>query len=462
MIDTSTPRLPSPASARGDTLIEVVISALLLALVVVGTLTGLNSANRTTSIDRERSQADALAQQEEDQLRSDPINKLSELSETHEVLQHEVNANGTKYLISSSARYISDATATASCSSTTPQADYIQTTSKVTWTELGKGKPVVETSLISPPPDSALIVQVTNQAGEAVPHMAVSAAGPSNESAETSSDGCAILAVQPGEYQLNVHRGEYVDPNGYENSDEDPSTNTPLYVVAEASVKTAFEFAKAGTITAHYENTVSHEKVAGDTFIATNANSSMNPAFRSFGKVGVFAKEVSSQAKVFPFGSRYTVYAGTCTEDNPQAVNSSLSDPQVEVSPGGSAEPTLPLPPISIKVLSGKSSSSPGSRVAKAMVTLEDTGCGAKREAETASPSGELTYPAPYGKYKLCVTGGSSGVAANRKYTTTFINNTPEGPSEAATMTNGGEEGKTAIIYLGSGAANTTTGTTCP
>ena len=116
----------------------MIVSALLLAVIVVGTLTGLNSANRATSLDSARSQADALAEQEEDQLRSEPINKLSELSETHEVVQHEVNAGGTKYTISSTAKYIADATATASCTSTSEKADYIQTTSAVTWNALGQ------------------------------------------------------------------------------------------------------------------------------------------------------------------------------------------------------------------------------------------------------------------------------------------------------------------------------------
>ena len=102
------PARRSLASSAGDTLIEVVVSALLLAVIVVGTLTGINSANRATSLDRARSQADSLAQQDEDHLRSEPINKLSELSETHEAVLHEVDAGGTTYTISSTAKYIAD------------------------------------------------------------------------------------------------------------------------------------------------------------------------------------------------------------------------------------------------------------------------------------------------------------------------------------------------------------------
>ncbi len=451
MIDTFYARLPDPASQLGDTLIEVVISALILGVIVVGTLTGLNSANRATSLDRARSQADALAQQEEEQLRSEPIAKLSELSTTHEVVLHEVDASGTKYIIRSTAQYISDATATSSCNSATPQANYIQTTSEVTWSWIGTGKPVVETSIISPPPDSAVIAQVTNQAGEAVPNMDVTATGPSNISTETSSDGCAILAISPGEYALNVSRSGYVDQNGYRNSNEDPISDSPFYVVAETSVKNRYEFAQAGTLEVSFENANTKLAAEGDSFVA--ANNGMSPAFKAFGTVGTFKPTVTSGATVFPFTSKYSIYAGTCEADNPHVVNSANSEPITElVQPGKTATAKVGLPPISIKVLSGTSKTAQGSAVTNAVVTLTDTGCTTKRETKT-NGSGELSYPAPYGKYSLCVTGGTSGVAANRKYTTTFSDNTSAGPSEAATMTNGKElSAGAAVIYMGSGA----------
>ncbi len=51
----------------------MLVSALLVGLIVVGTFSGLNSTNRATSLDRARSQADALAEHDEEQLRSEPI-----------------------------------------------------------------------------------------------------------------------------------------------------------------------------------------------------------------------------------------------------------------------------------------------------------------------------------------------------------------------------------------------------
>jgi Tfp pilus assembly protein PilV len=446
------------ASAAGDTLIEVVVSALLLAIIVVGTLTGLNSANRATSLDRARSQADVLAQQDEDQLRSEPISKLSELSETHEAVLHEVDAGGTKYTISSTAKYVADATATASCTSTSEKADYIQTASTVTWSSLGTGRPVVETGIISPPADSALIVQVTGASGEAQPNMDVTATGPTNISTTTSTDGCAILAVLPGEYKLNVDKPghDYVDPNGYEESDQDPAIDSSLYVVAETTVKKGYQFAEAGALEVTFENEISGTKVptVGDSFVA--GNTTMNPAFRTFGTVGTYKPEVTSPKSVFPFASsKYSVYAGTCEADNPHVVNSANAEPTaVSVLAGKTAKATVALPPVNIKVMSG-SASSPGTAVQGAAVVITDTGCGTSR-LFTTETGGVLPHPdLPFGKYSMCVSN-----AGNKWEGTTLENNTTSGPSSTS-WTNGGTSGGIATIYLGTGVTGVTTGA-CP
>jgi Tfp pilus assembly protein PilV len=455
MIDTFHARLPDPASQLGDTLIEVVISALILALVVVGTLTGLNSANRVTSLGRERSQADTLAQQEEDQLRSEPIKKLSELSQTHEVIQHEVNASGTKYTVTSTAQYIADATATTSCSATTAEADYIQTTSNVTWNSLGTGKPVVETSVISPPPGSVLIAQVTNQATEALPNASVTATGKSSYSDETSKNGCAILAVEPGQYTLNVSKAGYVDENGYPNSDEDPLTSAPVYVVAENSVKKPFKFGKAGALEMHFANASTNVTETGDAFTA--ANTSMNPAIRAFGATGTYTSSVTTAKTLFPFPEGYTVFAGSCEADNP--ANFGISPAKATLGPGETVSATVPQPPVKIRVMSGTEagSSHEGTAVASATVVVTDTGCSTTRTLTTES-KGALSHPGlPYGKYSMCV--GTAG----KTWEGIFENKTTSGPPE--TWTGDGTKENSALIYMGtspSGSPGKTKTGTCP
>ncbi len=260
------------ASEQGDTLIEVLVSALLIAVITTATLFGLDSTNRATAIDRARSQADALAQQDEEQLRSEPVAKLSELNRTYKVEEGRTShGSGTTYTITSTSQYVSDATATASCTSSKPSANYLLTTSKVTWPSMGKTKPVSETSIISPPVSSSLIGQVANS-GVAVSGATFTATGPSpattEQSLETSANGCAILALMPGNYALNVSKPGYVDENWYANTSEDAYYTPNVYLVAASSTKKGYNLAPAGKLEVKFSGSTPAE---GDSFVAFNS-----------------------------------------------------------------------------------------------------------------------------------------------------------------------------------------------
>ena len=420
-------RPPRLAAETGDTLIEVLISALVIVAVVVATLSGLNNANHATSLDRERSQADALAQQDEDQLRSEPVTKLSELSETHEVLEQEVTSGGTHYTITSTAQYKSDSTGTASCTSSSAKADYIETTSTVTWPAIGSSKPVVETGIVSPPADSALIVQVLGASGEAVPKMTVEASGPSAISTETSTDGCAILAVKPGEYSLNVKRAGYVDQYGYTESNKDPHYSASFYVIAESTAKRSFEFAPAGGIEAKFTGANAED----DTFVAFNALTTL----KEFGKLESYHATESTGAVLFPFASKYTVYAGNCEADLPTS-NGQASNPEVEIKPGAISPISIPVAAVNISVNSG-TKAVPGTAINSFTGTLEDTGC--KTVRKFTATTGVLPKPGmPFGSYALCVT---ATVAGNpRKYSTAVLNNNAAGVTVPTIYLGEGEE----------------------
>jgi Tfp pilus assembly protein PilV len=422
------------ASQAGDTLIEVMISALLVALLVVGTFSGLDSTNKATALQRSRSQADALAEQDEEQLRSEPVAKLSELNRTHTVTQ-----GGTTYTITSTSKYIADATATASCTSSSAKADYLQTTSTVTWKSLGVGKPVAETGIISSPADSALIVQV-QESGTVLPGATVVAKGPSPATTsyelETSSNGCAILAVPPGEYNIYVSKTGYVDPNGKENTHEDSSTTRSVYIPAETTSKVGYNIGLAGKLEVSFTGAPPNE---GDTFVAFNTGQT---SFRQFGTAETYTKPVTSTTTIFPFKSKYTVYAGSCEADLPTK-NGIASNPEVEVTAGAPTPVTVNLAPVKVKVMSGfaAGSSNEGSVVTGASGATTD-GCGTKRALTTSS--GAITREGlPFGEYSICIgNGGASG----KRFESTFKNNRTNGP--AAGWTNGGGENP-AVIYLG-------------
>jgi type II secretory pathway pseudopilin PulG len=477
------------ASERGDTLLEVLVSAILVALIVVAMFNGFDSASRASASERSRAQADALAQQAEDQLRGLSTAALSTLEAKPRV--EEVTQNGTKYTITSTAQYVTDATATVSCNSTATSGSYIRTTSTVTWGSLGVRKPVIESSIISPPPGSALIVQVTNAASEGVAGMSVVATGPAPATTlttlTTAASGCATMALLPGEYAINVSQSGYVDQNWYAESSKDPSSIHSVYLTAENTIKEPFSFDQAGTIEAEFSTESASSE--GDSFVAFNTGMSP-PAYRQIGKLETYEKKIKSSATVFPFAGtgKYSVYAGTCEQNNPHTVNPANPQPSSVLVLRG--KPVLDKeviqPPINIRVMSGTKagSSTEGLKIENATGTLvepnEPEGCGATHKF-TTTKEGALPHPGmPFAEYTLCVTGGVSGgnngstkgLAKEQKYTTTFENNTAAGPSGLATMTNGGvveepvTKKKVAVIYMGSGAPTShgklESGSSCP
>lgn len=396
-------------SEQGDSLIEVLIAAVLLALIVAGTLTGLDSTNRATSLQRSRSQADALAEQTEEQVRSEPIKLLAEL-ESHPEL-NTVKEGGTEYTVETKATYIDDSTGTASCSSSAAKAQYLQTTSKVTWPSQGASKPVVESSIISPPPGAALIVQVT-ESGTPVQGATVTATGPAPETAthtlETSENGCAILAVQPGEYKINASKPGYVDPNGYVRTEEDPSVTRSVYIPAETTAKEGYYLGRPGKVTVNFTGG------EGDTFVAFNTG--MTKPTSPFGTVESYTTSIPSTVTLYPFATKYTVYAGACEADKPSTIG---PENEVLVPPAGSATTTLTLPQLALAVYNGTSSSSQGELIAGASGSVLDEGCNTKRRFTTNS-SGAMPHPSlPYGNYTLCVTAKVAGV--QRRYLGTKI-----------------------------------------
>jgi Tfp pilus assembly protein PilV len=401
----------SLVSERGDTLIEVLISAVLIAGIIIATLTGLDSTNKATALQRARSQADALAQQDEDRLRSLPIAELKKLEE--KPFPQTITEGGTKYEVTSSAKYIVDNAATTNCATTAPSAEYIQTISSVTWHSIGTGKPVVETGIVSPPPDTSLIVQVTGPSGVAEAGVEANVTGPSTASALTSANGCAILAVSPGEYAINVHQTGYVDQNWITESKNDPFYPSKIYLPAETTTKEQYIFAKGARLNPlsfEYLNPTTGKEESTKALNARLENTEMAPTFRLLLPEGSSKYEPTIQTEkiIYPFKDAYTAYAGTCLANRPPSEKERVS---ITFAEGGEPTTKVLLPSLIVDVWEG-TKTTPGKLIAnKPEVFLSDTdeGCeSAYHEPETIIPTnakiGALKYPGqPWGTYTVCV-----------------------------------------------------------
>ena len=407
-------------------------------------MTAFDASNHVQADERARSAADGLAQQAEDQLRGEPVTTLVKYEQAP--LVKTATLNGTTFTVTSKIAYESDTTGTASCTSASPKADYLLSTTEVTWPARKARPPIVEHGLIAPPPGTTLIADITNQSASAVPNATVTASGGSTTSLETSSLGCATFVLLPGEYSLNAKKLGYVTPNWYSETNKDPA-DAPYsnYLTAETTTKRAYSLGLAGTLEVKFQT--AGAATEGDAAVVHSAL--MSPAFKALGTVGTYKSSLSSGQIVYP--GKYTIYAGSCESNLP-----SPAPTEVEVPAGGTASTTVKLPPVKIKVMSGTSSSSPGSAVSGAVVWVKDNSCGSERTFATNS-LGEISSHAalPYGSYTMCVSNSS-----NKWETASLLDNTESGPS-STTWTNGKTSGGIATIYIGTGASGETSGT-CP
>jgi Tfp pilus assembly protein PilV len=404
------------AGQGGATLIEVLVSAIMVVIVAVGVLAGFDAATRASSEERHRARAHSLGQADLSRMRTMKISDLSNLEETRSVTQ-----DGTEYTIVSRGQFQTDATGTASCEEGTASADYIRISSTVTWPTVGTRPPVVESSIVAPPngsvsPDTgSLAVEIENAAGVGAPDVPMSLTGPSNHTGVTGANGCAIFGNLPaGNYTLLVTDSTLVDHNGK------PPDPEPTSVVAEATATVVLQYDEPGSTPVTFTTNAYGAGVGparADSIVAFNSGMSLPKAF---GTPGSPATEVIASG-LFPFTSGYAVYAGTCDGDHPNP----LGDPDapgaaaiasVVVPPGGSAPTTLQIPALNLTVWDGTGPGAQGSPVAGAEVHVADTKCqgdtgGPVTRNFTTNSIGRLDDPGlPWSVYDICAEAGGQHV----------------------------------------------------
>jgi Tfp pilus assembly protein PilV len=123
-----------PRGEAGFLLIEVLISALLVGLIVVATLTGFDVVNRASVSQRQHDEAIVLAAQSQEQLRSDPASALLTLMTTPHSYTQLVG--GAVYTIKQAAELLPAGGSSANCSVTESKrqsGNAFRITSTVTW-----------------------------------------------------------------------------------------------------------------------------------------------------------------------------------------------------------------------------------------------------------------------------------------------------------------------------------------
>jgi len=436
----------------GFLLVEVIISAMLVALVVVGTFNGFDVVNRLTTAQRQHEEAAVLAAASQEQLRSVPASVLQTLQSSPHSYSRTVQ--GTTYTITQGAELQPASKSTGACNvsqSSRQSGNAYRITSTVKWgvQEKTKRPPVVASSIITPPIGSSLEIDVLSSPGATtgvpgvtgtIKYQPEGSKGTATQSQTTGNEGCLLFGAIPSleaEREISELLG-YVTIDGKPKVPSKTVTLAPNYTVHDTVV-----YNRAGAIEANFNyngaTTAQHssndgssqvtQTVTGDTFVALNTLMGVEPNFElgstSYGakstipyevKTGVFQPAATSKTNLFPFTAEegyWQVYAGDCTANNPEEVTAKAVEipKKVVVKPGETTAPAVPTSYTTLNVYAKKEGEV--SKLAKPYEALETTnsypvlidnlGC-----AGLPAPPVDETE-APYKHSQTTTTGGLIG-----------------------------------------------------
>lgn len=399
----------APAQA-GFALIEVLVSGV-IAVVAAGAVFSLMQASTRTAADqRKRSEAYAVAQEDQARLRSMRIPELNQLEETR-----EVTVAGTPFTVASTGAYANSPTGLATCGDGGSSADFIKIGSKVSWPNMGPTPPAEIHSIVAPPSGSlrpnsgTLTVMVTDGAEAGLAGVGLSGTGAGTFSGTTDANGCAVFPEQAaGEYTLTTSGG----PLGIVDTDGNPPGPRSVTVNPGVTNAVTLQYAQGGTIPVRFQTRVDSGSLFDSTADSVIAfNSGMESGAKLFGDPGGEQKTQIDASPVFPFTSPVTVYAGSCTGNDPGTGNAASAS---VVVPAGMTAPvqTVQLPALNLTVWTGKNYWNRGSPYYHADVWIEDdncdTGSGYPESPVTrrysTNSSGGLDDPGlPWSSYDVCV-----------------------------------------------------------
>lgn len=423
--------------AQGDDagfgLAEVIASLLIFALMSMGLLHTLLSMMTMSR--------DARARQVALNLAAQAIDRAREEDDLFDVLDATtvIPVGSDDYTVHMTSQWVSDPGIDLDCGAGGGILRYKRINVEVTWENMRSvTEPVRSDTLINPderindPSKGTILVSVSKGDGSGSAGVTVSASPVSGGSAPppviTDSQGCAyMLAVEPGDYTINVSRAGYVD------TDHQPTAAKQVSVTQGASASASFQYDLAADYTAYLASNGPASGVEVPTtmpvmFVSTYATSEMSgPTGRT------------RTWDMHPFASGYTAYAGSCDAADPEAWPPATvgadtfvgkRPPAVGTIPGGAA--TLNVPMGLVQVTPGGSSSASYLRaVSEPDPHAEHPGCATTVDLLfSATGTGTRTLALPYGSWKIY-----KGTSSNRTTQLTAITVVTEGDVLAGVVT---------------------------
>jgi Tfp pilus assembly protein PilE len=327
----------------GDTLIEVMVAALLVALIAVATFTGYSVIAHIAGGQRTRAQASTLAEADQARLHGLTLDNLvgsTGATGSSGNTSYTQTVDNTVYTVTSSTKFVSGGGAAACTTNGTSTADEVQTTSTVTWpADAAAGGPVEIHGLVTPPEGGSLIARVVDSNGNPIAGVSVSlSGGPTYTSPlTTDSNGCVEFGGLSG--------GTYVATatvNGV-----GTSATAPTVVPTQTSNVTLTPGGDGG-ISATFSTTYNGSSHASSADQVTAWNSVYPAVYNVFGSPSTLSSNtyLSTVTSGSVFGpGNYEVYAGSCAGDQ-----SSGGEKLATVTTNTTQAVSLPLPAMIVDV----------------------------------------------------------------------------------------------------------------
>lgn len=494
----------------GLTLIEVVITAMFVALIAIATLTGFQDIDRVSADERFHNEGEMLAAQAEEQMRGDPASTLDDLvGASGHVHTYTTKLDGTLYTITQEANYFNESKPGSDCSAiganesgSKEDGDYLRVTSRVTWTQLeaAKRSPVSESTIITPPDGSALELDATNGAlpdanlsnvNAIVKYTGVEAKEPTTIEGTTGTAGCLVFGGIPSTSATIEVKGlsGYVTESG---SIDVPTkevtiapnitTHDPVVLNEGGAIKAKFMYkgtpVSGNTFVTYYEGAKNaneytvgapkleyessgenkYKAVTGEEAGNGYAQSATTPIYTSYPKGDLFPFPYSSTEAEHK--SKWQVFAGDCKENNAHAIDSEATNGEAVVTAGGTTEVSVPMTNLTLDVYTGTSGTTVEAK--EPTVKITNTACESAAAPNNASAAnivheqkltktGNLKYPyQPFGAEKLCLAGESTTKTVSGKKVTEYHTQTIEPDLTKLERTD--------VIYLGEESSYETTG----
>jgi Tfp pilus assembly protein PilV len=399
---------------RGSALVEIMVSAMLLALVATAVFKGIDGATASSTQSKSRAIAGTLAQEDQERMRAMDPRKLASYSPA----PVDRVVNRVKFTIASSAQWVSDRGEAEGCTKGSGRVTYVRISSSVTWPDMTGSKPVTASSIVAISnayAKGSLAVKIIDRNSAGIPGIPVTVDPPLGQSKDTNDQGCVVWdGLTAGAYFGQFSKTGYVDvngsevvrpPNGWNVTTGGTSLATHLYDVA-GSVNFEFE-TKNGTSLVPVNG-------SGVTVTQTGITGPPTVGYRR----ETFTPRLAwNFDQLFPFTTPYAAYAGTCDANAPTTGTNWAS---VTVPVGTLATPNpvkLRMPLLNIRVRRAGTTST-YIQNAHVTVTPVDAACGGTVSWTNATDtSGLLTVAVAqrafaYGQYTVCADDGSRSVVA--------------------------------------------------